>query len=74
MQTCRAKKTLSKSKKYALMHAMTLQLCYRQHSCEGASITDEDNRRRVLAGYFEQVADAGSSNALKHLHKLRAIG
>ena len=74
MQTGRAKDALSKSTKHALMHAMTVQLCYRQQFCEGAAITDENNSRRVLAGHFEQVADAGSSNTLKHLHKFRAIG
>ena len=38
------------------------------------SLTYKDNSRRIFPGYSKQIADACGSHALKHFHKLRAVG
>src|SRR5215210_4447805 len=37
----------------------------------GIELVDEDDRRRMLAGLCEELADAGGSEAGEHLHERR---
>lgn len=53
------------------MHAATVTDC----ACKREAMpTDENNGGGVLPGDAEEVANSSGSHALKHLHKLRAVG
>ena len=50
---------------------LAVEAAARAGRADGVELVDEDDRRRVLARLFEELADAGGAEAGEHLHERR---